>query len=166
MTDHPAAPNPIAGERPCLVAGFDGGPAAATVLAAAADLARRLGAHLRVVHSVGLADFPVDPDDPAWEADASRTLTDERDEVTRVLAGLGIDWSYAVHRDDPCDALMAEAKSVDATMIVVGSRGEGWQAVLDHLARPSVTHRLIRRSPRPVVVVGPGVQAHRVPPHR
>ncbi len=50
-----------------IVVGVNRDPASQEALIVAADLARRLHAHLHVVHVVDLADYPIDPDASDWE---------------------------------------------------------------------------------------------------
>jgi nucleotide-binding universal stress UspA family protein len=143
------------GERfgPALVVGFDRRPESRAALEVALDLGRRMEAGVYVVHAVDISDYPVDPDAADWEEQARRILAMERDEVNAVFAGSGLSWSYRAWRDDPAHALICVADEVDALMIVVGSRGEGWRMLLDRLLSPSVSHRLINRAGRPVLVV-------------
>lgn len=136
-----------------LVVGFDRRPESEAALRVAADMGRRLRARLRVVHAIDLADYPIDPDEVEWEDQARRALASERQTVAEVLADYPESWSYQVWRSSPTHAIIWAADQVDALMIVVGKRGEGWRTVLDRLVSPSVSHRLINRCGRPVLVV-------------
>lgn len=51
--------------------------------------------------------------------------------------------------------LARAAEDHDALLIVVGTRGEGLRAAILRLIEPSVSHRVINRQDRPVLVVPP-----------
>lgn len=155
MAEHPAA---------ALVVGFDSRPESAGALAAAADLAGRLGAVLHVVHAVDFGDYPVDPEGADWEDGARTTLDAEREAVSAALAGRDLSWTFRAWRGDPTAALLRAAEEADALMIVVGTRGEGWRGALEHLLAPSVPHRIISRGHRPVLVVRHHDGSHPPPP--
>lgn len=137
-----------------MVVGFDRSAASLAALAQAADIGARLGAELHVVHAVDLADYPVDPDADDWEEQAARSLEEERRRVSAALAGYPYGWSYSALRAEPAEALNRAAEQFDALMIVVGVRSHGWRHLFERLAGPSVSHRLINRGFRPVLVVG------------
>jgi nucleotide-binding universal stress UspA family protein len=136
-----------------IVAGHGRDPSSEPALAAAVDLASRLGAHLHVVHAVDLDDYPVDSDAADWEEQGERELAEQRAHVEAVLAQAGITWSYDTRRGDPADVLAIAADEREALLIVVGTRGEGMRAALERLLSRSVSHGLIRRQHRPVLVV-------------
>jgi nucleotide-binding universal stress UspA family protein len=136
-----------------LVVGFDRRAESMAALETAVQLGGRLQANLLVIHAVDLADYPIDPDRRDYEEQAQRTLAEERFTVSSVLASYAFGWTYRALRDDPVDALIRAADDVDALMVIVGSRGEHWHLVLERLISPSVSHRLIERCGRPVLVV-------------
>lgn len=139
--------------RTHLVLGHDRHPRSEAALSVAADLTRRLHAHLHVVHGIDLADYPIDPDAADWEQQAQHALTDQRRQVTAALVGCHTGWSYHAWRGDPVRLLTTVADETDALMIIVGTRGEGLGKVLDRILEPSVSHGLIARQQRPVLVV-------------
>ncbi len=136
-----------------IVVGFDRSAASLAALGKAAELGGRMGAELHVVHAVDLDDYPVDPDGDDWEEQAATNLEEEHQRVTAALAGYPCPWSYLPVRAEPAEALTRTAEQVDAAMIVVGVRSHGWRHVLERLAGPSVSHRLINHCHRPVLVV-------------
>lgn len=140
-------------EPAVLVVGFDRRPESLTALMTAAELGHRLAAELRVVHAIDLTDYPVDPDRGNWEDKGQQVLQQEQETVAHQLAHYEYGWSYAALHGDPVRALSRVADESGALMIVVGSRGEGWHRVFDRMASPSVSHRLIERCGRPVLVV-------------
>ncbi len=144
---------PAGKAKASLVVGFDRSPASLAALAKAAEIGGLLEAELHVVHAVDLADYPVDPDADDWEEQAAQSLDDERLRVSTALAGYPGGWSYLALRAEPADALNRAAEQFDALMIVVGVRTHGWRHLLERLAGPSVSHRLIGHCHRPVLVV-------------
>ena len=149
-------PKGAAAAGAALVVGFDRSAASLAALATGADLGRRLGAELHVVHAVDLADYPVDPDVDDWEGQAATALQAQRRSVDEVLAPYPHRWRYLAVRAEPADALVWAADRCDALMIVVGAHSTGWRRLLDRLSGPSVSERLLGHCHRPVLVVGPG----------
>lgn len=150
-------PRPSAEPATHVVLGHQAGPYGRAVLRHGADLARRLGAALHVVHVVDLSDYPIDPDAADWEQQAGQHLAAEQREVETALGDLPGSWTYHAAHGDPVALLRRVADSYDALMFVVGSRGESAGSVISRLlgTRPSVSHGLIARSHRPVLVVPP-----------
>jgi nucleotide-binding universal stress UspA family protein len=144
---------PRPGSQPELVVGFDRDEASETALQVARDLARRLHAHLTVVHAVDLGDYPIDPDTPGWEDQAEVTLAEERARVQQALAGHRFGWSYETRHGEPADVLIQVAEERDALLIVVGRHEHGVSERLRRLIDGSVSHRLTNRCGRPVLVV-------------
>ncbi|HET6873771.1 MAG TPA: universal stress protein [Acidimicrobiales bacterium] len=136
-----------------LVVGFDRSAASRAALETAAELGRRLGAEIHVLHAIDLADYPVDPDADDWETQAAKSLEEERGIVAAALAGYPHGWFYSALRAEPAEALNRVAERVDALMIVVGVRSHGWRHLFERLAGPSVSHRLMNHTHRPVLVV-------------
>lgn len=136
-----------------LVLGHSRFPASDTALDVAADLARRLHAHLHVVHGISLDDYPIDPDAADWEQQARRVLDAQRARVQTVLAGSPDGWSYHAGRGDPVGLITAVADEHHALMIIVGSRGEGAGATIERILGGSVSRGVLRRQYRPVLIV-------------
>jgi nucleotide-binding universal stress UspA family protein len=142
-----------------LVVGFDRSPEARAALACAAEVGTRLGAHLHVVHAVSLDDYPIDPDVGDWEGQARRVLAEERTDLVAILDDHPCGWSYVAGRGDPVRLLTQRADEHDAMMIVVGTRGEGLRGAVHRLLGPSISHGLIGRAHRPVLVVAAPLRA-------
>ena len=159
--EHLATHTPSQGEanqraegRPHLVVGHDRRPYSQRALAVATDLAAGLNAYLHVVHILDLDDYPIDPDMPGWEEHAAAVIAREKDQVSTALSGRLTDWTFAVDRGERVSRLTSVADECDALMIIVGTHGDGLGAALGHLLRgTSVSHGLIRRKHRPVLVV-------------
>lgn len=122
-------------------------------LSVAADLGRRLGARLHVVHAICLEDYPIDPDAADFEEQGAAAVEEERRHVEHLLADAPVRWSYEARRGEPPAVLTRAADEHDALMIIVGSRGEGLRRALARLADPSVSHRVIGHQRHPVLVV-------------
>ena len=138
-------------DRPVLVVGHDPHRAARAALDAAVTLARELRADLHVVHSATLADFGADPDTEQYEAVRDRVLAEERDVVTRLLDGSGLEWSYHEEHGDPVRALTHLADAVGARWIVVGATHP--RLLRQLFGAESVGARLLRCQSRPVLIV-------------
>ena len=137
-----------------LVVGHDRRPYSQRALAVATDLAVGLGAYLHVVHILDLDDYPIDPDIPEWEEHAATVIAREKDQVRTALEGRLTDWTFTVDRGERVSKLTSVADQYDALMIIVGTHGDGLGGTLAHLVRgTSVSHGLIRRKHRPVLVV-------------
>jgi nucleotide-binding universal stress UspA family protein len=124
-------------------------------LAVAADLGRRLHARLHVVHMVDSGDYPIEIDGADWEGQIDQDLPAQRERVERILAGAGLGWTYEARNGNPAVELAQAAEEHQALLIVVGTRGEGLRVAITRLMliEPSVSHRLIHRQHRPVLVV-------------
>jgi nucleotide-binding universal stress UspA family protein len=138
---------------PTLILGHGRDPSSDHALTVAADLGRRLGARLHVVHAICLEDYPIDPDAADWEEQGAAAVAEERRHVEHLLADAPLQWSYEARRGEPAAVLTRAADEYDALMIVVGSRGEGLRRALARLADPSVSHGVIGHQRHPVLVV-------------
>jgi nucleotide-binding universal stress UspA family protein len=136
-----------------LVAGHSRDPSSDHALVVAVDLGRRLHARLHVVHVVDIGDYPIDIDAADWEERGQQELAAQRDRVERILAGAGLGWTYEARRGDAAVELARAAEEHEALLIVVGTRGEGLRVAIPRLIEPSVSHGVIRRQHRPVLVV-------------
>lgn len=138
-----------------IVVGFDEEPQSQVALVFAIDLARRLGAHLDVVHVVDLRDYPVDPDGDDWESASSTKLTRTAEHVRAVVDDHSQGWTYYAWRGDPVHLLATVAEENGALMIVVGTHGAGFAATFHRMTSGSVSRGLVGHSHIPVLVVPP-----------
>ena len=148
--------SPIDADRtadPTLVVGHGQDPSSDHALLAAVDLGRRLGGRLHVVHVIDLNDYPINIDAPDWEQRGAEAVAAEQRHVEHLLAGAPVPWTYEARHGDPAKVLCAAADEHDALLIVVGSRGEGLRRALGRLMDPSISHAVIQRQRRPVLVV-------------
>ena len=95
----------------------------------------------------------MDPDAADWDEQAQRTLAEQHEQVHAALDGCSQQWIYRVTRGDPVSLISSVAEKNDALMIIVGTRGQGVGPTIDRLLSGSVSHGLIRRQDRPVLVV-------------
>ena len=147
----------------------DGSDAAHRALGAAADLARRSGAALHLVTAYefapasALAYAPYIGPQSAWDAfemDARKLLDAESDRVAALGATVG---SLRIAREPAFTAIMDVAATVDADLVVVGSRElEGVKRVL----AGSVSEHVVHSVHRPVLIVRRGADAHVWPPEQ
>lgn len=136
-----------------LVVGHGHDPSSDHALLAAVDLGRRLGGRLHVVHVIDLHDYPINIDAPDWEQRGAEAVAAEQRHVEHLLAEAPVPWTYEARHGDPAKVLCSAADEHDALLIVVGSRGEGLRRALGRLMDPSISHAVIQRQCRPVLVV-------------
>jgi nucleotide-binding universal stress UspA family protein len=140
-----------------IVVGVDGSPVAVPVLQAAIAEAKLRGAKLHVVHVVyvpatwvdGMTFMPGNLIDNAYEAaEAIKKSVWER--VASALKGADLEWVQVDRSGYPPDEVVDYAGSIDADLIVVGSRGFG---DLKSLLLGSTSHRVSHLSPCDVLIV-------------
>ncbi len=144
------SPQPGGVGRGPVVVGLDGSTNAQLALAVAADLARRLDVDLAVFHALGLMTVIEGHHVPTegHRDDIERLL---RTEWCRNLQGdPSLRWRAEIVYGSPASVLLAMATDLDASFVVVGSRGVG-----DELSLGSTSHHIVHHSDRPVVVVPP-----------
>lgn len=134
-----------------ILVGHNGHPGSDAALAVASNLARQLGAHLHVVHSVTVDDFGIDPDIDEFETEGARNLAREKDSIAAALRDSAVSWTYHEERGDPARQLAALADAVHAGLIVVGAHHR--HAIRHLLDGGPIPERLIHHQPRPVLVV-------------
>lgn len=137
------------GRGPVIV-GVDGSSNAQRALTLAAALARSLDVDLVVLHALGLMTVIEGRHVPS---------EGHRDDLERLLRS---EWCRSLQRDpalrwraeivygSPADVLLNNGRGLDASFVVVGSRGVG-----DELALGSTSHHVVHHCDRPVVVVPP-----------
>ncbi|QAY72569.1 universal stress protein [Agromyces protaetiae] len=129
----------------------------------AAALAARLGANL-VCASVDLTRYtveeytdgstrsiPIDPD----QADAGEASFDPALEahLGHLLKATDVSWETRALAGDPARALAQLADTVDAMLIVVGTREPGLRGTLHEFFGGSVAAHLAHRQHRPILIV-------------
>jgi nucleotide-binding universal stress UspA family protein len=135
-----------------LAVAVDSSPASRRGLELAADVSRRRGAHVTVVHVRHLAagtglDFGM------AQGEMIVALDEVESEVRRmaaeVLDGRGIEWDMQVREGSPGVEVLAAVEDLGADMLVVGSNRH---SSLHNLVLGSTTAYLTSHSPVPVLV--------------
>lgn len=151
-----------------IVCGVDDSDGARQAARIASELARRLGARLVVVNVFSPITFAMPEGRTAPSlSDVNRerqALLDERANraeatLAAVVEDAAVDQGaeLKVLAGDPARALIAEVKKrEDASLIVVGSRGQG---AIRSAILGSVSARLVHEAPCPVVVVPSHLEA-------
>jgi nucleotide-binding universal stress UspA family protein len=140
-----------------IVVGIDGSPMAVPVLQAAVAEARLRRAKLHVVHVVyvqatwisGMTPLPGNVVESAFEA-AAAVKKSVWERVTATMEGTDVEWVQVDRSGYPPDEVVDYSKSIDAALIVVGSRGFG---DLKSLLLGSTSHRVSHLSPCDVLIV-------------
>ena len=94
---------------------------------------------------------PIDPD--GVDENAQEIPRDLAAAITSRLAGTNVDWSMVSLAGEPARALAREAGKINASMIVVGTRGRRLGSAIKELTAGSVAKQLFHRQDRPVLVV-------------
>jgi nucleotide-binding universal stress UspA family protein len=136
--------------EPCIaVVGYDGSDASKAALEHAARRAGP-GGKVFVVHAYEPpADFLGKPD---WSEVTARHLTHGREVLKTLPPVEGPDCEVELLAQRPVDGLIAVAETRGADLIAVGTRGFG---PVTGAALGSVSHDLLHRSNRPVLVCPP-----------
>lgn len=129
----------------------DGSAAAETAVKAALALAERFDASIHVINVTELDDFPADVEPEATEklirqGEATlATITDQAAEVGVATTTNVIETTEPIHQ-----AIIDYGTNHDADLIVMGTQG---RTGLNRLVLGSVTERMLRVSPIPVLTV-------------
>lgn len=136
-----------------LVVGWDHYPPSTAALRFAIDMARRLDAHVHVVHIQDMDDEPLDPDSDSWESQSRTAIAAAETAAREELASGEVSWEYHRAHGPAAVQLLAVAQQCDALMIILGSPRGGPASVLDTFLGQSVSHRLIGARRVPLVLV-------------
>ncbi|MEZ5286460.1 MAG: universal stress protein [Vicinamibacterales bacterium] len=134
--------------------------ASTTAVDRAAPLARLWNARLTVLHAyASVARPPTLPVPDAGgalppDADTIDRLADQAASVVAADAGIRVEVS--VVPGEPVGAILELARTLPADLIAMGTHGAGG---FRHLILGSVTEKVLRQAPCPVLTVPPGVQA-------
>jgi len=149
MADTDTSPRSILRSGPVIV-GVDGSSNAQRALSMAAEIARRFDLDLAVFHAIGLMTV-IDGQHVPSEGHRDDLERLMRLEWCAALAGdRELRWRAELVYGSPADVLMKMGTALDASFVVVGSRGVG-----DEQALGSTSHHVVHHCDRPVVVVPP-----------
>lgn len=134
----------------------DDDPMSRHALRTAADLARRIGAKLIVMHVV--EPFPTYTADVARmlpKGEIERSQEEYAEALLESMRGElpdGADVTLLVRRSErrPWQAIVRAAEEIEADLIVMGTHG---RTGLSHALTGSITERVVRFAPCPVLVV-------------
>lgn len=150
---HRRGPTPSVTPRTALVVGWNRHPDSVAAVRFAVMLARRLDAHVHVVHIVDLDDEPLDPDAPDWDQQFAATVDRDALAARDLLDTLPASWTYHSGHGSAADLLAAVADEYSALLVAIGSPRGGLMSVLDSVLGQSVAHRMIGRRKVPLLVV-------------
>ena len=144
-----------------ILCAVDFDESSAVVLHFARELARQNDATLCVLHvallplaATEFSPIPMDPY-PVWE----KTARAELEKLAAAhLEGRGVTYKIETRSGEASDGILGQAQEMDADLIVLATHG---RKGVSHFLLGSVAERVIRRSPRPVLVVRPKEAAAR-----
>ncbi len=138
-----------------ILCALDFDESSAVVLHFARELAQQNGATLCVLHVAPLplnatefSPIPMDPF-PVWEKTARAQLEKL---AAAHLEGRGVSYKIETRSGEAADGILAQTQEMDADLIVLATHG---RKGVSHFLIGSVAERVIRRAPRPVLVVRP-----------
>jgi nucleotide-binding universal stress UspA family protein len=136
--------------------GFDGSPESRSALAFAHEIAKAVGASLRIIDVVAPPDpgGPLPAYRPDWAERAQIRREEAEDRVGAVVAELGAIATGALPTGDPAGELAYAGNDLD--LLVTGSRGYG---PVRRLMLGSTSTRLVHEAPCPVLVLPRRAQA-------
>ena len=132
-----------------VLVGLDGSEESRIAGEWALMIARETGAELIAFHAVGLLDVWPDGDGPA-PAESHAHVRQQLTDWAQPLRDRGADVREALADGPPTDTMLRYATSVDAHLIVVGSRGLGDTPIG---ALGSTSSHLVQSATVPVLVV-------------
>jgi nucleotide-binding universal stress UspA family protein len=138
-----------------IVIATDGSPASREAVEIGLELAAERRAQAICVHVAPAADVRIVPGfvfGPAPTVPHELTAEDRApvEEAARLAAERGLDAKTEVLTGDPVQEIVAYARSIDADLIVVGTRGHG---ALASALLGSVSRGVLHEARRPVLVV-------------
>ena len=154
LTVQPSQDLRSVGEEALVLAPIDFSERSRQAAQEAADLARKLGAELKLVHVVLRPTHPASYDAFIELAPDSEQLAEmarpQLDEIAASLRTEGLEVEADVAIGTPADTIVAVAKSSGADLIVMASQG---LTGLAHLLLGSVSERVVRQAPCPVLTL-------------
>ncbi|ADD04666.1 UspA domain protein [Natrialba magadii ATCC 43099] len=136
----------------CILVPTDGSAEGERALEYAFDLARAHDATIRALYVVNVSGYGGLPMETAWDG-ISNALRDEGEaavERVRELAPDDLDVETAILEGSPSRVIVDEARPSRCDLVVMGTHGRGG---IDRLLLGSVTERVVRQAPVPVLTV-------------
>lgn len=140
-----------------IVVGTDGSDGAGRAVAKAAWLARQSGAQVHVVTVAerrAVADLEEIrsqlPREFTYSFDPIAVIGDQAEDAAGKVEAHGVEVTTHVPEGDPASEILAVAKSVDADLVIVGSRG---RSTVKSLMLGSVSTKLAHHADRDILIV-------------
>jgi nucleotide-binding universal stress UspA family protein len=133
-----------------IVVGVDGSAASGRAATWAATLAGALGGEVVVVHALGLLHRRPSGESVASDTHRDEILEDLEESWCGPVRGAGVPFRAELREGNPVTALLETADEVDASLLVVGSRGLGG---FPGLQLGSTSAQVAQHARRPVVIV-------------
>lgn len=140
-----------------ILVATDGSPDAGTALTAAVELCRKTGGSLHLAHVLPDVNVPLSGDPARFEEEGKRLL----EEAASRVSGTGVRVEKHLLSGIPFREIVRLSKELEASLIVMGSRGLG---LLGRLTLGSVTEAVCHHARSPVLVLRGGEAAW--PPER
>ncbi|ELZ18524.1 UspA domain-containing protein [Haloterrigena salina JCM 13891] len=136
----------------CILVPTDGSPEVEHALEYAFDLARAHDATVRAIYVVNVAGYGGLPMETALEGVAEALHEEGKRAISRVedLAPDDVDVETEVFEGSPSRIIVDQAQPGECDLVVMGTHG---RAGIDRLLLGSVTERVVRRAPVPVLAV-------------
>lgn len=136
----------------CILVPTDGSPESERALEYAFDLARAHDATVRAIYVVSVSGFGGMPMEAALDGLSTALREDGRRAVERAaeLAPEDVAVETQVVEGSPSRAIVDQARPGECDLVVMGTHGRGG---IDRLLLGSVTERVVRRAPVPVLAV-------------
>lgn len=143
---------------PTIVVATDFSETAELAVQQAADLARRRGARLVLVHGHTMATYWIGPANPlrippSYEEAIVQNARERIDSIVRSLRERGIDAEARLVSATGPESVLHVANELDADLIVTGTRGH---TGFKHLLLGSTAEEIVRTAHRAVLSVHPG----------
>jgi nucleotide-binding universal stress UspA family protein len=133
-----------------VIVGYDDSACAKEALGAAVDVARAFGDRIVVVYAYAPAERLVGVEYREIERALHEVGEQASAAATARLREAGVEFEIELIPEKPARALLAAAEARSTRLIVVGTHGEG---PLASALIGSVPHKLVHRSPVPVLIV-------------
>lgn len=136
----------------CILVPTDGSPEVERALEYAFDLAQAHDATVRAIYVVSVAGYGSLPMETALEGISGALREEGEAAVRRVeeLAPDGVEVETKVLEGSPSRVIVEHARPGECDLVVMGTHGRGG---IDRLLLGSVTERVVRHAPVPVLTV-------------
>ncbi|WP_394739561.1 universal stress protein [Natronococcus roseus] len=136
----------------CILVPTDGSPEGERALEYAFELARTHDATVKAIYVANVASYGGLPMETAWEGIGEALRSEGQGALARVeeLAPPDVEVETDILEGSPSQVIVREATPESCDLVVMGTHGRGG---IDRLLLGSVTERVVRQSPVPVLTV-------------